>query len=186
MTTEEIIVNQMALRNLADTSTGGTVFVPADLQIDAGTIAERSYSFVGFGYFDIVTTSATFATPPKRETSLLKTIFDDLDRLDLRTNPLFKPSDHAARSARRYVLHAYARMGNAFPRPSFVLDGENGIIIKWVKNGYTVRLNCLANDSDGDYIYFENGEYDVEDNVTIDVLVNRLNWLIKHEREPPR
>jgi hypothetical protein len=75
-------------------------------------------------------------------------------------------------------------MGRAFPRPLFVLDGEKGIIIKWVRNGYTVRLNCLSNEADQDYIYFENGEYDIEDNVTVEILQNRLNWLIQHEREP--
>jgi hypothetical protein len=36
----------------------------------------------------------------------------------------------------------------------------------------------MAELGDQDYIYFENGEYDVEDNVTPQKLQNRLNWLL--------
>lgn len=69
-------------------------------------------------------------------------------------------------------------MGYEFPRPSFVLDGEKGIVLKWVQNGHSVRLNCMAEIGDQDYIYFENGEYDIEDNVTPTKLHSRLNWLL--------
>lgn len=134
---------------------------------------------------DVITMRFSFVRTRAR--TLLETIFDDLERLGRRTNYLFKPSTHAMRSAKFYIFETYARMGHAFPRPSFVLDGERGIIIKWTTaNGYSVRLNCLPADADEDYIYFENGQYDVEDNVTVETLENRLNWLIQHEREPAR
>jgi hypothetical protein len=118
--------------------------------------------------------------------TLLETITDDLERLARRSDFSFKPSKRAMRWAKFYIFETYARMEGAFPRPFFVLDGEKGIIIKWVKNGYTVRLNCLPNDGDQDYIYYENGEYDIEENVTPEILQNRLNWLNQHEREPAR
>ncbi|HUS11296.1 MAG TPA: hypothetical protein VMZ30_12590 [Pyrinomonadaceae bacterium] len=113
-----------------------------------------------------------------RPRTLLETIIDDLERLERRSDYFFKPSKHAMRAAKFYIFETYALMGRAFPRPSFVLDGEKGIIIKWAKSGHTVRLNCLANESDDDYIYFENAEYDTEDNVTPEKLQNRLNWLL--------
>ncbi len=134
----------------------------------------------------VLTAAGTLTITPPGVKSPLQVIIDDLESLKRRSNEHFKPSKHAMRSARFYLFETYARMGHAFPRPSFVLDGEKGIIIKWVHNGYTVRLNCLPDESDDDYIYFENGEYDTEDNVTIDTLHNRLNWLIQHEREYPR
>jgi len=121
-----------------------------------------------------------------RPRTLLETIIDDLERLEQRSNYLFKPSKRAMRSAKLYIFETYAKMLGAFPRPFFVLDGEKGIIIKWVANGRTVRLNCLPNEGDQDYIYFENGEYDVEDDVTPDTLRVRLNWLTQHEPEPAR
>ena len=103
-----------------------------------------------------------------------------------RTNE-FRPTKHAIRSAKFYLYEVYAKMFDRFPKPFFVLDGEGGIIIKWVGyNGRTVRLNCLADSTDPDYIYFENGEYDIEDNITPDRLKARLEWLTGHEREPAR
>lgn len=129
------------------------------------------------------------ASPHTARTHLAE-IIDELDALKRRTSTIadfaFKPTKHAFRSVRFYIFETYAKMGHTFPRPFFVLDGEKGIIIKWVESGRTVRLNCLANESDQDYIYFENSEYDIEDNMTIDTLKNRLNWLIQHEREPAR
>lgn len=120
----------------------------------------------------------------------LRSLIDDLEGLRNRPNDLmgyvFKPTKHAVRSARFYIYETYAKMGNSFPWPSFVLDGEGGVIIKWSLNGRTVRLNCLAEMDEQDYIYFENGEYDTEDNVTPSSLRNRLNWLTQNEREPAR
>jgi len=122
-----------------------------------------------------------FSTAPTQPRTLLKTIIDDLECLERRSDYVFKPSKRAVRAAKFYIFETYALMGAVFPRPSFVLDGEKGIIIKWVKNGHTVRLNCLSNEADDDYIYFENAEYDTEDNVTPDKLRQRLNWLLAHE-----
>ena len=115
---------------------------------------------------------------PTQPRTLLETIIDDLERLERRSDYFFKPSEHAMRTAKFYIFETYALMGRAFPRPSFVLDGEKGIIIKWVKNGHAVRLNCLPNEADDNYIYFENAQYDTEDNVTPDKLRQRLNWLL--------
>ena len=115
----------------------------------------------------------------------LEVIIDELDALTRRIDRVpgytFKPSKHAYRSAKSYILETYTRMGNSFPTPSFVLDGERGIIIKWAHNGHSVRLNCLPDWNDENYIYFENGEYDVEDNVTPDVLYKRLIWLMNQQ-----
>lgn len=120
----------------------------------------------------------------------LETIIDELDGLRSRTNSVpghvFKPSKQAIRSAKFYIYETYAKMMGEFPRPSFVLDGKEGIIIKWTHNGHAVRLNCMGERGGQDYIYFENGEYDIEDNVTPETLHRRLNWLIHHEREPAR
>lgn len=186
MTTKESIVNQMALRNFAYTRISETVFDVEDLQSDLKTAVGDLYSIIVFAHHGVVTTSATFTAPPKREPSFLQSIIDDIDRLGLRSNPRFRPTKHALGSAKLYVIQAYVRMGNEFPRPSFVLDGERGIVIKWQRNEHSVRLNCFADSRDDDYIYFENDVYDVEDNITPEVLHNRLNWLLRHEREPAR
>jgi hypothetical protein len=117
-----------------------------------------------------------------RPKTKLGAIVDELDGLMNRTNTVpgyvFRPTKHAIRSAKFYIIETYAKMMDEFPRPSFVLDGEAGIVIKWTRNGHSVRLNCMAELGDQDYIYFENGEYDVEDNVTPQKLQNRLNWLL--------
>lgn len=117
----------------------------------------------------------------------LGAIIDELEGLRNRTNNIpgyvFRPTKHAIRSAKFYIIETYAKMILGFPTPSFVLDGEAGIIIKWTRNGYSVRLNCMADFGEEDYIYFENGDYDIEDNVTPQKLQNRLNWLLnQHER----
>ncbi len=130
--------------------------------------------------------AVAFTFAPRRPRTLLETIIDDLDRLSRRADYFFRPSKHAIHSARFYIIETYIRMGDAFPHPTFVLDGEKGIIIKWCSNRHSVRLNCLSTSADEDYIYFENGEYDIEDNVTLETLQNRLNWLNQHEREPAR
>lgn len=123
--------------------------------------------------------------PPARRT-LLGILIDELDMLQWRSDYYFRPSSRAMRKAKYFIFHTYAQMRDAFPRPFFVLDGAKGIIINWAANGVTVRLNCLPNEGDEDYIYFENGDYDIEDNVTPDTLKDRLNWLTQHEREPAR
>lgn len=128
--------------------------------------------------------SGTF--PTVRVKTRLELLIDELDALRLRRDPAFRPSKHAYRSAKFYIFETYAKMRNSFPTPTFVLDGERGIILKWTHNGYTVRLNCLPDLGDQNYIYFENGEFDIEDNVTPDLLQQRLNWLMQHEREPAR
>jgi hypothetical protein len=124
--------------------------------------------------------------PSPRSKTQIETIFDELDSLRNRTDNIpgyvFKPTKHAIRSAKSYIFYTYVKMMGTFPWPSFVLDGEAGIIIKWTRNRRTVRLNCMAEPGDQDYIYFENGEYDVEDNVTPNLLRDRLNWLIGQER----
>ena len=76
-----------------------------------------------------------FSTAPTQPRTLLETIIDDLECLERRSDYVFKPSKRAVRAAKFYIFETYALMGAVFPRPSFVLDGEKGIIIKWVKNG---------------------------------------------------
>ena len=136
----------------------------------------------------LISSARYFLTPlwEAQPRTLLGTIIDELEHLEWRADYYFRPSRRAIRTAKYYISQSYAQMLGAFPRPLFVLDGEKGIIIKWVANGHTVRLNCLPNEGDQDYIYFENGEYDIEDDVTPDTLKDRLNWLIQHEREPAR
>jgi hypothetical protein len=127
-----------------------------------------------------LTLSRSFTESHAPQTTL-QSIIDDLDRLNRRADYSFRPSKHAKRSARFYILETYARMGRAFPRPSFVLDGERGIVIKWERGGHTVRLNCFGDPRENDYIYFENNEYDTEDDVTPNSLQKRLIWLLKYE-----
>ncbi len=121
--------------------------------------------------------------PASRPQTQLEIIIDELDHLSSRTNSIpgyvFKPSSYAIHSAKFYIYETYAKMMSTFPSPSFVLDGQEGIIIKWSINDRTVRLNCMGGPGDPDYIYFENGEYDIEDSVTPDTLKDRLNWLIQ-------
>ena len=181
-TEERFIVNQKALRNLTDTTGFGEAL--ANLEGFHLMIVGHHGSLVSVGA--TVTTTAAFTAPPTRARSFLQTIIDDIDRLELRSNYHFRPSKHAMRSAKLYIIHTYARMRASFPRPSFVLDGERGIVIKWELGGHSVRLNCFGDPHDDDYIYFENNEFDVEDNVTPEVLHNRLTWLLRHEREPVR
>jgi hypothetical protein len=162
-----------------------------------GSTTEMHKPSIGFGIdlygrardvLDIVLSRMFVATSlPKTR---LATIINEIDLLQRRTNSvggyIFQPTKHAIRSAKSHIFMAYAKMGDAFPDPSFVLDGEQGIIIKWSKDGRTVRLNCFADPTDQDYIYFENGDYDVEDNITADKIQNRLNWLTQYERELAR
>ncbi len=133
--------------------------------------------------------SAFLAKLSRRPKTRLETIIEDLDGLKRRTDNIpgsvFRPSKDAFRWAKFYIYETYTRMRDLFPTPSFVLDGEGGIIIKWTQDGRTVRLNCFADPSNPDYIYYENGEYDVEDGITPDKLKARLEWLI-HEPEPAR
>lgn len=144
-----------------------------------GQLAQASASVIGWA-----------SLPTARVKTRLEMIIDELDALKRRPNDIpgyvFRPTDHAYRSAKLYIFATYAKMGINFPTPTFVLDGEEGIIIKWDQDGRSVRLNCMADWGEQNYIYFENGEYDVEDNVTPDTLQARLNWLIQHEREPAR
>src|SRR6266853_1995453 len=65
----------------------------------------------------------TFSFTRTGPRTLLETIIDDLERLERRSSYLFRPSKHAMRSARFYIFETYAKMGGAFPRPLFVLDG---------------------------------------------------------------
>ena len=113
-------------------------------------------------------------------------IINELEATQHVAGYVFKPTDHAIRSAKFYLIETYARMLGSFPTPSFVRDGERGITIKWTQGRRTVRLNCFADPCDADYVYYENGEYDVEDGITPDKLKARLEWLTQHEREPAR
>lgn len=147
------------------------------------------------GLYGLVQAAAVAASPllsavglaPAGGKSGLEIILDQLDALRSRPNNIpgyiFRPEPQAYRYAKLYIFELYGKMGRDFPTPTFVLDGVGGIIIKWAANGHAVRLNCCADPADN-YIYFENGDYNVEDDVTPETIKKRLYWLIQHEREP--
>src|SRR5437764_9048519 len=126
MVTEEKLI----LSRVADTLTRGR----SEGRYDLYLLVWRTIRNVGW--------STVFTFPATHPKTQLQTIIDELDDLSRRPNNIpgyaFRPSKHAIHSAKFYIYETYAKMLDAFPRPSFVLDGEEGIIIKWTHNGYTV------------------------------------------------
>jgi hypothetical protein len=107
---------------------------------------------------------------------------DELDSLLDNSNSgdyIFRPTLYAYRSARQWLLEAYAFMGHRFIRPSLVPDGEGGIDIEWAYKRREVLLSCRARPIQRDYIYYQEGEqYNAKD-ASSEYLKDRLSWLIQ-------
>src|SRR6266436_5560670 len=77
---------------------------------------------------------------------------------------IFQAFPYAYEHANRYLEMASGIMGRLFPRPEFVSDGEGGIDIEWINGLKKVTLSCRRNDTQRDYIYWqENADYDARD-----------------------
>jgi hypothetical protein len=89
----------------------------------------------------------------------------------------FQASTYAYENAKAYLEAAQAIFGRAFPKPEFVSDGEGGIDIEWKHRTRSLTLSCRGNDSQHDYLYWEeNDQYDAKD-VSLGRLITRLDWL---------
>lgn len=111
----------------------------------------------------------------------LRTIFDRLSALkkikDVADEYTFKPTERAYISTKLAIMRVYSRMGERFPKPRIVPDGEGGLVATWRQNGRSVRLRFQEKEDYQDYIYYQSGdEYDVE-TVSVENLRKRLEWL---------
>lgn len=111
----------------------------------------------------------------------LRTIFDRLSALkrinDVADEYTFRPTERAYINTKLTILRTYQRMGERFPKPRIVPDGEGGIVATWRQNGRSVRLRFQEKADYKDYIYYQSdGEYDVEA-ATVENLTKRLEWL---------
>ena len=117
---------------------------------------------------------------PSNVTKQLNQIVGELDRLKNRDLCYedFRITNYAYRTAKFYLLETFAKMVTSFPTPSFVSDGEGGVIIKWQRGARIVRLSCRAEIGQQNYLYWEaDNEYDIDENVTPSSLTRYLNWL---------
>jgi hypothetical protein len=102
---------------------------------------------------------------------------NDLLTLENRNGYTFQACLRAHAHAEVYLEAATAILGDKFPAPEFVPDGEGGIDIEWSKNARRLTLSCRATEDQNDYIYSEeNGVYDARD-FTLALLITRLHWL---------
>lgn len=122
---------------------------------------------------------------PDRRTSIeaeLKSIFDRLSDLktieDVDDEYTLKPTPRAHSDMKVAIIDARDRMGEKFPLPRLVPDGDGGIVAAWSKGEKRVRLRIRPDKETRDYIYYQSeGEYDVE-SATNENLTKRLEWLL--------
>ncbi|MDQ1611461.1 MAG: hypothetical protein QOG00_1392 [Pyrinomonadaceae bacterium] len=134
---------------------------------------------------ELADTKVKWAFAPKPSTSIekdLQRIFDRLAALkkieDVEDEYTFKPTVRAYTEAKLTIEETADLMGNGFPMPRIVPDGDGGIVADWLRNGKRVRLRFRANKERRDYIYHRVGEhYDVE-RATTKNLIERLGWLL--------
>lgn len=112
----------------------------------------------------------------------LKDVFDKLSTLksieDVDDEYVFKPTERAFVRTKLSLLEMYDCMGDLFPNPRIVPDGEGGIVSVWSQDGRRVRLRFRATSEQRDYIYYQSqDDYDVE-KVTDKNLRKQLEWLI--------
>lgn len=111
----------------------------------------------------------------------LRTVFDRLSALkkinDVADEYTFRPTERAYISTKLTIMRSYQRMGERFPKPRIVPDGEGGLVATWRQNGRSVRLRIQEKEEHQDYIYYQSDdEYDVEA-VSVESLTKRLEWL---------
>lgn len=111
----------------------------------------------------------------------LRTIFDRLSALkkinDVPDEYTFRPTERAYISTKLTIMRTYQRMGERFPKPRIVPDGEGGLVATWRQNGRSVRLRFQEKEDYQDYIYYQSADqYDVEA-VSVENLTKRLEWL---------
>lgn len=117
---------------------------------------------------------------PPVEVELLA-VFDRLSALkkinDVPDEYTFRPTERAYISTKLTIMRTYERMGERFPKPRIVPDGEGGLVATWRQNERSVRLRFQEKEDYQDYIYYQSGdEYDVE-TVSVENLKKRLEWL---------
>jgi hypothetical protein len=100
------------------------------------------------------------STTKARTSDELNNILDDLAALNNKENVddyIFKPTKRAYRTAEFYVRKLYEKMGDAFPAPSFIPDGEGGVDIEWEVEGKELTLSCRAKSEQEDFLYVKKG-----------------------------
>jgi hypothetical protein len=113
----------------------------------------------------------------------LQSIFDRLSDMkkieDVGDEYTLKPTPRAHSDMKVAIIDARDGMGEAFPLPRLVPDGDGGIVAVWSKGEKRVRLRIRAEKEERDYLYYQSeDEYDVE-SVTTDNLTKRLEWLLR-------
>jgi hypothetical protein len=91
----------------------------------------------------------------------LQNILNEITALEDNENVegyIFKPTDHAVRTAKFYIEKIYSKMGESFPRPSFIPDGEGGIDIEWSVGRNELTLSCRAKTEQEDFLYVKKGD----------------------------
>jgi hypothetical protein len=91
----------------------------------------------------------------------LQNILSEITALENNKNVegyVFKPTPHALRTAKFYIEKIYSKMGEAFPRPSFIPDGEGGIDIEWSAGTNELTLSCRAQTEQEDFLYVRKGD----------------------------
>ncbi|HSP64053.1 MAG TPA: hypothetical protein VLQ90_13785 [Pyrinomonadaceae bacterium] len=111
---------------------------------------------------------------PARRTTQLAQVIGELEKL----KRIDGATPHAERVAKFYIFETYSKRGAAFPTPMLIADGEGGLVISWSANGRRVRLSCRAEFDQQTYLYYESPEvYDIEPDLTPEILEGRLDWL---------
>ena len=88
---------------------------------------------------------------------------------------ILRPTQLAFKSAMRFVVEAYERLGDRFPKAS--TDADRGIRLTWSRLApdCEVRLVCPATGDQASYLYHElQDDYAVEREVTV---LNLVQWL---------
>ncbi|HEV2881078.1 MAG TPA: hypothetical protein VGX24_07350 [Pyrinomonadaceae bacterium] len=111
----------------------------------------------------------------------LQSVFDRLSVLrkieDAGDEYTFRLTPYAYKEAKLTIMETAERMGEKFPMPYIVPDGEGGLVANWALEGREVRLRFQASSEYRSYIYYETADdYDV-DPVSVENLIKRLEWL---------
>lgn len=92
---------------------------------------------------------------------------------------IFKPTVHALKAARKYLLMAHIIMGQFYFDPAIIPDGEGGIDLEWESADKHLMLSFRNVPERKDILYYQyNDEYG-GDEINLPLLKEKLQWLIR-------